>query len=98
MSESRSHKIAANKIANKYNTEYNSGKGADVVGDNVAVEVETEHTVNRGLTQLQGYNKRTYIAGSNQKAVEKAKKITRGTTIGVMDRNGNIVKSSSRKT
>jgi len=97
MAESKSHKDTSNRIARKYNAEYNSKKGVDIVTPARAIEVETENTVKSGIKQLQGHKKPSYIAGTNQAAVDKAVKDTKGTTIGVMDKDGNIVKSSSRK-
>ena len=97
MSESKSHKTTANRIANKYNTEYNSGKGVDIVTPSRAIEIETSETVKDGIRQLQGHIKPSYIAGTNQETVEKALELTKGTSIGVMDNQGNIIKSSSRK-
>lgn len=96
MSESRSHKTASNRIAKKYNTKYNSGKGVDVVSPKIVVEVETDKTVSSGLRQLQGHKKRAYIAGTNQAAVNKALAATKGKTIGVMNNRGEIVKRSTR--
>jgi hypothetical protein len=49
------------------------------------------------MAQLQGYRKPDYIAGTNKEAVEKALEVARGTTVGVMDSQGNIIKRSSRK-
>ncbi len=98
MSESKSHKTAANRIAKKYGTEYNNrGKGADIVTDRVAIEVETPESVSDASRQLQGHKKRVYIAGTNKEAIEKALEVTKETTIGVMDNQGKIVKRSSRK-
>ena len=97
MSESRSHKVTSNRIARSNNTNYNNRKGVDVVTPSRAIEVETENTVKSGIKQLQGHKKPSYIAGTNQSAVNKALRATQGTTIGVMDNMGNIVKSSSRK-
>lgn len=97
MTESRSHKTTANRIAKKYHTEYDSEKGADVKTDKVAIEVEPPDSVSDAMRQLQGYKKRAYIAGTNNEAVEKALEVTEGTTVGVMDNQGNIVKKSTRK-
>ncbi len=96
MSESKSHKATANRLARKHRTEYNTGKGADIKAKRVAIEVETPDTVADGLRQLQGHQKPVYIAGTNQEAVEKALEVTKGTTVGVMDNQGNIIKKSSR--
>lgn len=97
MPESRSHKTTANRIARKLRTDYESQDGVDVVTDKVAVEVETPGSVRDGMRQLQGHRKPAYIAGTNQEAVEEALEQTEGTTIGVMDNQGRIVKPSTRK-
>ena len=96
MSESRSHKTTANRLARQHGAEYNKGKGADVQTGDIAIEVETVGTVKGGLRQLQGHKKPSYIAGTNRDAVEKALEVTDSTTVGVMDNQGNIVKPSSR--
>ena len=97
MTPSRSHDIAANRIAKKLGTEYNKGQGPDIKTPKMVVEVETDGTVKDGLRQLRGFRKSVYIAGSNQEAVKAALKATKDTTVGVMDAQGNIVKRSSRK-
>lgn len=97
MSESRSHKITARRIANKLNTEYNDSEGVDIKSKKATVEVETPETVSDALRQLRGHRGPAYIAGTNKEAVDKALDVTKGTTIGVIDNQGNIVKSSTRK-
>ena len=97
MPESKSHKTTAKRIARKYRTDYNEGAGADIQASQIAVEVEPPESVADGIRQLQGYRKRVYIAGTNQEAVEKALEASEGTTVGVMDNQGNIIKASSRK-
>lgn len=97
MSSSRSHDVAANRIGKKLGTEYNKGQGPDIETPSMVVEVETGRTVKDGLRQLQGFRKTVYIAGSNQEALNAARKATKNTTVGVMDARGNIVKRSSRK-
>ncbi len=96
MAESRSHKTTSNRLAKKHSTKYNRGKGADIKTPHIAIEVETVGTVAGGLRQLQGHKKPVYIAGTNQNAVNKALEKTKGTTIGVMDNQGNIIKKSNR--
>ena len=97
MTESRSHKSTANRIAKKLKGDYNTGAGADINVPKMAVEVETPDTVADGLRQLQGHRKPVYIAGTNQGAVKAALEATEGTTIGVMDNQGKVVKRSTRK-
>ena len=96
MAEKKSHKSTANRIAYKYNTQYNRGKGADVKTNKIAIEVETAKTAKDGIRQLQGHRKPVYIAGTDKEAVEKALEITRGTTVGVMDNQAKIIRRSSR--
>ncbi len=97
MAESRSHTTTANRLAKKLKTDYNEGKGPDINTDNLAIEVETEDSVSDASRQLQGFNKPVYVAGTNQKAVQKALEKYENTTIGVMDNQGKIVKRSTRK-
>ncbi len=97
MAESKSHKTTSNRIAKKFNTDYNSGKGVDIKSTRATVEVETPNTVKDAPGQLRGHKGPAYIAGTNADAVQKAIEVTKGTTIGVMDNQANIVKGSTRK-
>lgn len=97
MTESRSHKTTANRIAKKFNTDYNNGDGIDIKSKRATVEVETPETVSDAPVQLRGHRGPTYIAGTNKEAVAKALEVTQGTTIGVMDNKGNILRKSTRK-
>ena len=96
MSESRSHQVAANRIAEKYGTSYNDGKGVDIKSPRVTVEVETAETVSEAPGQLRGHRGPVYIAGANKKAVDAALGVAERTTIGVMDNQGKVVKRSTR--
>ena len=97
MPENKSHKITSNRIAKKLGAEYNSRKGVDIKTARATVEVETPDTVSYAPSQLRGHRGPVYIAGTNQQAVEKAVEVATGTTIGVMDNQGHIVKRSTRK-
>ena len=97
MTESRSHKTTANRIAKKLGAEYNNGTGVDIKSNEATVEVETLETISDAPGQLRGHRGPAYIAGTNKEAVQKALEVTDGTTIGVMDNQGNILKKSTRK-
>ena len=98
MSENKAHKATVNRIVQRYRGEYNAQEGADIKSPFVGiVEVETEKNVGEAPTQLQGHKGPVYIASTNKEAVDKALDTTKGTTIGVMDNKGNIVKSSTRR-
>jgi sulfur carrier protein ThiS len=96
MSENKSHKTTVNRLLNKFKTEPQE-EGADIQANNLVVEVETEKTIGDGIRQLQGYRKPVYIAGVNKEAVEQALTATEGTSIGVMDNQGNVIKKSTRE-
>ena len=91
------HDRAANRIAKTEGTEYNKGQGPDVQTSTRAIEVETKDTARDGLRQLQGFKKPVYIAGADKQATEAAIKATEGTTVGVMNSQGKIIKRSARK-
>ena len=97
MAESKSHKTTSNRIAKKHNADYNNGKGVDINSPRATIEVETPDTVGDAPGQLRGHRGPVYIAGTNTDAVQKAIEVTKDTTIGVMDNQGNIVKRSTRK-
>ncbi len=97
MIETRSHKTVANRIAKKFKTEYNSGHGADIKTPSLAVVVVGPHTIAHAPRLLRGHRKPAFIAGTNKLAVKKALDFTQGTSIGVMDNHGCIIKPSTRK-
>ena len=68
MSESRSHKTTANRLAAQYGAEYNTGPGADIKADGITIEVETPDTVPDAGRQLQGHRGPVYVAGTNKEA------------------------------
>ena len=91
------HDRTAQRLARREGADYNRGKGADIIGSRRVIEVETAATAGDGLRQLQGHRKPVYIAGVDAAATEAALKAAEGTTVGVMNSQGRIVKSSSRR-
>jgi len=92
-----SHDKVAMRLARKNRVGYNRGQGPDVKAKHRVIEIETANTIRDGFRQLQGYKKPVYIAGADDRATREALRITRNTTIGVMDPYGNILKRSTRK-
>ena len=90
------HDRTAARIARSEGVPYNRGQGPDVNAGRRAIEVETADTVRDGLRQLQGFRKPVYIAGADAEATEAALQATDGTTVGVMNPQGKIVRSSTR--
>ena len=95
MGLSKHDKIAQN-IARKEGTKYNKGPGADIQTPRRAIEVETPATIGDASRQLQGYQKPVYVVPTNPKAIPKAVKHYKNTTIGVMRPSGKIEKPSTR--
>lgn len=90
------HDKTAELIARKERAEYNRGQGPDVNNARRAIEVETAKSAREGLRQLQGFRKPVYIAGATAETTEAALKVAQGTTVGVMDPLGKVVKRSTR--
>ena len=91
------HERVAKQIEKKRNIKYNSGEGIDFNAPNLAGEVEpNKESLSGGMRQLQGYIKPAYIIVPKN-VVSDAIDRTKGTTVGVMDETGKIVKRSTRK-
>jgi hypothetical protein len=96
MSESKSHKDTANRIAKKLGAEYNSNKGPDIVTPKIAVEVGQKDSLKDNIRQLQGFQKPVYIAAPNKETLDKTLELTQDLTVGVMDKTGKVIKKSTR--
>ena len=93
---SKIHDIVANRIAKKLNTSYNRGRGPDIYKYPTVVEVVLAHEVEKGMESIKMFEGPTYLAGATQLAIERTKKHAKGTSIGVMDQFGKILKRSTR--
>lgn len=91
------HDTTAERIADKKGVSYNQEQGPDIKTPRQVIEVETTNTVADAARQLQGYRGPVYVAGADESATQAALEHYDGTTIGVMDPSGKILKSSSRK-
>ncbi len=96
MAEWPTHERVAKNLAKKFNADYNSTKGVDIVTNRMAIEVETTQTIGEASKQLAGFKKPVYIAATSSQWVKKALEKTEWTTIWVMDAEGNIIKRSTR--
>ncbi len=95
--ETRSHKIVGNRLAKKFKTQYNCGHGADIKTQSIAIVVVAPHAFAHAPRLLQGHRKPVFMAATNKAAIKKALAFTQGTSIGVMDNHGKIIKPSTRK-
>lgn len=91
------HDKIARDIANQKGVSYNQGPGPDIKTPRQVIEVETADTITDAGRQLQGYRGSVYVAGTDAEAVEATLEYYDGTTIGVIDPSGKILKRSTRK-
>lgn len=91
----KAHTATANRIAKRYQAVYNDGDGIDIACDHMLIEVETTATIAEGVARLNGRSERAYVAVTNKEGVAEALRLTQGTSVGVMDPRGNIVKESA---
>ena len=90
------HDTTAERIAIRYGGFYYRGQGADIVVNNMAIEVETLYTVEDAEGQLRNYRFAVYVAGANAAATQKALNYYANSDIDVMDNIGSIIKESTR--
>ena len=91
------HDEIANKLAKKFNTEYKSDKGIDLVTPEKVIEVETKKSsLSQGISQVIKSQKARYLA-VNKININNALDATKNTGIGVMNETGRIMKKASRK-
>ena len=91
------HDKTAQQIAENKGASYNKGPGPDVKTPRQTIEVETTNTIDDAGRQLQGHRGPVYVAVTDDKDIPKAVERYDGTTIGVMDSSGEVIKPSSRK-
>lgn len=90
------HDQVAEKLANKFHTEYKSDKGIDIVTSKRVIEIEVKKAgLDHGINQIVRSSKPRYLAVSKQ--LEKlALDKTRKSGVGVMSETGRIIKKASR--
>ena len=91
------HDKTALRIAKKQGATYNPGQGPDINTSRRAIEVASAGTIKDAMFRLRGFQKPVYIAGKDPSATKAVLKAAEGTTVGVMDPNGNVLKRSTRK-
>ena len=93
--KSKHDKVAEN-LARKFDTEYKSDKGIDVVTPTRAIEVEVKKEgLNQGLSQVVRSGKARYLAVAPH-IVKAALELTKGKGVGVMSPTGRIIKRAGR--
>ena len=91
------HDLIAEKLADKFGTQYKSDKGVDIVTSNRVIEVETKkNSLEQGIGQIERSSKARYLAVPKS-ILKSALEQTEGKGIGVMNNTGRIIKRAGRK-
>ena len=88
----KAHTATANRIARRYQAEFNQGEGYDIQTPEMVVEVETTATMVDAMQRLEGQAGQVYIALTNKDAVTEALRVLPENRVGIMDPYGNIVR------
>lgn len=92
--ENKAHATTANRIAERYGIEVNSGDGVDLQIEDMLIEVETTATLPEAVSRLAKTPGRVFVAVTNKDGIRDALRLTAGTHIGVMDPYGEIIQES----
>ena len=90
----KAHTATANRIARRYGCSVNVDGSPDIQAAELVVEVETSATVRKAIQRLQNFDRPAFVAVTNKEAILEALRYAQGTTVGVMDPHGEIVKQS----
>jgi hypothetical protein len=72
----------------------NSDGNPDIVTPGVVIEVETSATLRNAIRRLKNSTGPAFVAVTNQEALSDALQFSQGTTVGVMDPHGEIIRQS----
>lgn len=98
VAENKAHTAAVRRIARRYGAASPNGEpqvGPDVVVGDMTIDVETSATLAAGIARLQDLTGQRFIAVTNKESLAEAIALTSGTGIGVMDAQGEIVRSAT---
>lgn len=90
----KAHTATANRIARRYGGTVSVDGSPDIQTAELIVDVETSATVRKGVQRLNAADRPAFVAVTNKEAILEALRYTQGTTVGVMDPHGEIVKQS----
>ncbi len=89
---SKAHTATINRIARRYGVDVPFDHRSELRTPHGLIGVETAATVGRRIRSLKKYEGPAYVAVTNKEALSDALRAARGSPIGVMDPQGNIVK------
>ena len=90
----KAHTATANRIAKRFGTTVSDDGQPDVQTPEVTIEIETSATIRDAVRRLSNTDRPAFVAVTNKEALVDALRYAHGTTVGVMDSRGEIVKQS----
>jgi hypothetical protein len=90
----KAHTAAANRIAKRFGTTASDDGSPDVQTHEVTIEVETSATIRAAIRRLKDADRPAFVAVTNKEALVDALRYAHGTSVGVMDPHGEIVRQS----
>jgi hypothetical protein len=88
----KAHTATLNRIAHRYGATIRLEEGCHLQTPHGFVGVETAATVGRRIRDLKKRKGPAYVAVTNKESLAETLRASRGSRIGVMDPQGNIVK------
>lgn len=89
----KAHTAVANRIAKRFATTV-SDRSPDIQTAGVTIEVETSATIRDAVRRLKNADRPAFVAVTNKEAIADALRYAHGTSVGVMDPQGQIVRQA----
>lgn len=86
----------ARALAAKYGVAWNRGHGPDIRTEDIIINIENVRTLDTACGRLRGFRGPVYVACANDQDIADAEYWTEGSTVGIMDARGKILKKSTR--
>lgn len=90
----KAHTATFNRICQRLGIRTKEGGEFDIRTPDFIVEVETSATIAEAVERLKSQSLPCYIAVTNKEGLPPARKLVSGTSVGIMDPQGNIVVES----
>ena len=91
----KAHTATLNRICRKYGLQANSdGQPYDIQTCELIIEVETSASVPEAVKRLDSLPSPVYIAVTNKEGIGFAELHVQGTSIGLLDPQGNVIRPS----
>jgi hypothetical protein len=90
----KAHSAVVNRILSRYQGTLADDGAIDVIADGMQIAVETTATLPGNIQQLLALTGTCYIAVTNQESLVEALRLTAGSSVGVMNARGEIIKAA----